>query len=143
MSMPRRTLLLLSLLLALCGCRQEGPLERVQQNAAVLQEALQKKDAGTVMDLLHADFLAQDQYRRDWAQRSMALYFLRHKKIGVSILNQESRLDGSYSDRAYSSAQVLLTGADNLLPDSARPYNLRLEWWLVDGDWQLARLAWK
>ena len=143
MSMPRRTLLLFSLLLALCGCRQEGPLERVQQNAAALQEALQKKDAGTVMDLLHDDCLAQDQYRRDGAQRSMALYFLRHKKIGVSILNQESRLDSSYSDRAYSSAQVLLTGADNLLPDSARPYDLKLEWWLVDGDWQLARLAWE
>ncbi len=143
MSMPRRTLLLFSLLLALCGCRQEGPLERVQENAAALQEALQKKDAGTVMDLLHADFLAQNQYRRDWAQRSMALYFLRHKKIGVSILNQESRLDSSYSDRAYSSAQVLLTGADNLLPDSARPYDLKLEWWLVDGDWQLARLEWE
>ena len=143
MSMPRRTLLLFSLLLALGGCRQEGPLERVQQNAAALQEALQKKDAGTVMDLLHDDFLAQDQYRRDWAQRSMALYFLRHKKIGVSILNQESRLDSSYSDRAYSSAQVLLTGADNLLPDSARSYDLKLEWWLVDGDWQLARLAWE
>lgn len=143
MSMPRRTLLLFSLLLALCGCRQEGPLERLQQNAAALQEALQKKDAGTVMDLLHDDFLAQDQYRRDWAQRSMALYFLRHKKIGVSILNQESRLDSSYSDRAYSNAQVLLTGADNLLPDSASPYDLKLEWWLVDGDWQLARLAWE
>lgn len=144
MSMRRIGLALLaSLLLVLAGCRQEGPLERVRQSAGELQAALERKDKGAVMELLHGDFLAQNEYRQDWAQRSLTLYFLRHKQIGVSVLNQDSTLDESYSDRAETHAQVLLTGGSGLLPERADGYQVKLQWWLEDGDWKLARLDWE
>ena len=45
---------------------------------------------------------------------------------------------------ARSFAQVLgLTGAEGLIPDSARLYDVKLEWWLDDGEWKLARLDWE
>ena len=39
--------------------------------------------------------------------------------------------------------ELALTGAEGLIPDSARHYSVRLEWWLEDGEWQLARLNWE
>ena len=41
------------------------------------------------------------------------------------------------------SGAVTLTGAEGLLPDSASHYQVKLEWWLEDGQWQLARLNWE
>jgi len=38
---------------------------------------------------------------------------------------------------------VALTGAQGLLPERAGHYRVRLEWWLEDGDWLLARMAWE
>ena len=48
--------------------------------------------------------------------------------------------------RSASGADVVvaaLTGAEGLIPDSARHYSVTLEWWLEDGEWKLARLGWE
>ena len=47
-----------------------------------------------------------------------------------------------HPDKGYSEAQVALTGAEGWLPQRLGHYDVRLEWWLTDGDWKLARLDW-
>ena len=43
----------------------------------------------------------------------------------------------------YTEAQVLVTGAQGLIPDEAAPYGVTLEWQLEGGDWKLFDLRWK
>ncbi len=62
--------------------------------------------------------------------------------MNVIALNSRSWIDPTYPDKGYSEAQVALTGAEALLPQRLGHYNARLEWWLADGKWQLARLNW-
>ena len=95
------------------------------------------------MEQLHLQFSAQQQYDRTWAQRTMALLFLRHKQVRVMAIGTRSEIDPTYSNRGHTRAEVALTGAEGLIPDSARHYSVRLEWWLEDGEWRLARLNWE
>ncbi len=134
----------IALFTLLGGCRAgDDPQAALEAAAEELQANLEAKDPGAVLEQLHPQFSAQQQYDRDWARRTMALMFLRHKQIRVLALSSESRLDASYRDRGHTRAQVALTGAEGLLPDSARHYSVELEWWQQDGQWKLARLRWE
>ncbi|MNY49193.1 hypothetical protein D3C86_1845880 [compost metagenome] len=108
-----------------------------------LQDNLEAKDSGAVLEQLHPQFSAQQEFDRDWARRTMALLFLRHKHVRVIALSKNSRLDPTYRDKGHSQAQVALTGAEGLIPDSARHYGVKLEWWREGDEWRLARLSWE
>jgi len=142
--MPRKLFLsLLLTLFALAGCGRDDP--RAQLDAAVeqLQGNLEAKNSGAVIDQLAGDFRANGEFDRDWARSTMTLMFLRHQQVKVILLSSDSRLDPTYPNRGHTAAQVALTGAENLIPDSAGHYAVKLEWWREGSDWKLARLDWQ
>ncbi|MET1081170.1 MAG: hypothetical protein ABWY06_24450 [Pseudomonas sp.] len=141
---PRFFVALLALLTLLAGCGHDAPQAALEAAVARLQNTLEAKQTTAVLDQLHPQFSAQQQsLDRDWAKRSMALVFLRYKNIRVLVLSEDSQLDPTYSQKAHTQARVALTGAEGLIPDSARQYQVDLEWWLEDGEWKLARLNWQ
>lgn len=135
------TVLLLGALLG--GCSKSDPQAELDAAVQRLQDNLEAKRTGEVMEQLHPQFSAQSQYDRDWAKRTMTLMFLRHKQVRVLAISKSSELDPTYSDKGHTRAEVALTGAEGLIPDSARHYSVRLEWWREDDEWKLARLAWE
>ena len=143
--MPLRlfTLLAIMFCLLLGGCRGDDPQVALEKAVQQLQDNLEHKRSGAVLEQLHAQFSAQQQYDRDWAKRTMLMLFMRHQNVRVLALSQNSYLDPTYRERGHSELQVALTGAEGLLPDSASHYRVKLEWWLEDGQWQLARLNWE
>src|SRR3990167_3414818 len=129
------------LLALLTGCRaKDDPQASLEAAVQQLQDNLEAKDSGAVLEQLHPQFSAQQEFDRDWARRTMALLFLRHKHVRVIALSKNSRLDPTYRDKGHSQAQVALTGAEGLIPDSARHYGVKLEWWREGEEWRLARL---
>lgn len=135
---------LLAPLLLLGGCGAgDDPQAALEASVERLQEGLETKQAGEVMDLLHDDFRAQQDMDREWAKRTMALLFLRHKNVKVIALGKNSWIDSALTSRGYTEAQVGLTGAEGLIPDSARHYGVKMEWWLEGDEWKLARLTWE
>jgi hypothetical protein len=128
----------------LCACTpQDGSQAALEEAVSQLQKNLQGKRASSVMEQLHPQFIAQQQYDREWAQRSMLLLFMRHKRVQIITLSKNSTLDATYSERGHTEARVALTGAQNLLPDSAEHLQVQMQWWLEDGQWRLARLDWQ
>lgn len=128
--------------LMLVGCGRDNPEAALQAAVESLQESIESKDTSRLMDLIHQEFSANQEADRDWARRTATLMFLRHRNVNVIALNSRSWIDPTYPDKGYSEAQVALTGAEALLPQRLGHYNARLEWWLADGKWQLARLNW-
>ncbi|KRW58963.1 hypothetical protein [Pseudomonas sp. TTU2014-080ASC] len=127
----------------LVGCgRKDDPLSALEAAVEQLQTNLEAKQTGDVLDQLHPQFSAQQNYDRDWAKRTMLLLFMRHKNVKVIGLSKQSSLDSTYRDRGHTEAQVALTGAEGLIPNSAGHYTVKLEWWQEDGEWKLARLNW-
>ncbi|MGP0171850.1 hypothetical protein ACSVIJ_08190 [Pseudomonas sp. NCHU5208] len=135
-------LLFCTFLLAACGAK-EDPQAALEAAVQQLQDNLEAKRNGAVLEQLHPDFKAQQELDRDWAKRTMTLLFLRHKNVKVIALGKNSWIDPAISSKGYTEAQVGLTGAEGLIPDSARHYSVKLEWWLDDGEWKLARLNWE
>lgn len=139
-SLPLALLLTSTLLLGAC---RDDSLAALEQAADRLQKHLDDKAAGSALEQLHPQFRARGDLDRGWAGRTMALLFLRHRQVKVLTMARSCELDSTYSTRGHCRAQVALAGAESLLPDSARLYSVRSEWWLEDGDWQLARLDWE
>lgn len=134
--------LFFALLLGGCGGRDD-PQAALEAAVQQLQDDIETKRSGAVMEQLHGDFLARQELDRDWARRTMALLFLRHKNIQVIALGKTSWIDPAIASKGYTEAQVGLTGAEGLIPDSARHYSVRLEWWREGAEWKLARLDWQ
>jgi hypothetical protein len=136
--------LLVSLTLLLAGCGgRDDPQAALEAAVQQLQDNIEAKSTGAVMDQLHGDFLARQEQDREWARRTMTLLFLRHKNVKVLALGKRSWIDSAISRKGYTEAQVGLSGAEGLIPDSARHYSVKLEWWLDGDEWKLARLEWE
>ncbi|MFZ6046022.1 hypothetical protein ACFW0H_07850 [Pseudomonas sp. CR3202] len=133
----------LCVLAMLAGCGRSDPAAELDAAVQRLQDNLEAKRTSAVLEQLHPQFVAQRQNDRDWARRTMTLLFMRHKNVSVLALAKASRLDPTYREKGYTEAQVALAGAEGLIPDSARHYGVKLEWWLDDGEWKLARLDWQ
>ncbi|MGH8352371.1 MAG: hypothetical protein ACRERY_02395 [Pseudomonas sp.] len=134
---------LLLMFVLLAGCARDDPQAALEAAVQQLQDHLEAKRTGAVLDQLHPQFAAQRQHDRAWAQRSMTLLFLRHRSVKVIALSKDSRIDPTYPEKGHTAAQVALTGAAGLIPDRAGHYGVKLEWWLADGEWKLARLNWE
>jgi hypothetical protein len=132
----------LTLLFVGCGGRDD-PQAALEAAVQQLQDNIEAKSTSAVMDQLHDDFLARQELDREWAKRTMTLLFLRHKNIKVLALGKNSWIDSAISSKGYTEAQVGLSGAEGLIPDSARHYSVKLEWWLDGSEWKLARLDWE
>lgn len=128
----------------LTGCGdKDDPLAGLEAAVEQLQDNLEDKKNSAVFEQLHPQFSAQGEFDREWAQRTMLLLFMRHKNIKVLALSKNSYLDATYREKGHTEAQVTLAGAESLIPDSARHYSVKLEWWLEGDQWQLARLNWQ
>ena len=140
----RRFLVSLPLaLFLLAACVKDDPLAALDAAAGELQAALETKETGRVLDLLHPAFTVQGaDDGRDWARRTMAAMFLRYKKVTIIVPWRRSELDSRVPDRGATEAEVTLLGAEGLLPESARHLRVRLEWGREGRAWKVTRLTW-
>jgi len=145
--MRRRGWLVASALMLL-GCGQpDDPQAALDATVQRLQDALEAKDADAVLALLDPKFRAQsgesEGLDREWARKTMALMFLRYQQVKVIAVTRSSRVDAAGGQTGRTEAQVLVTGAQGLIPERAAPYAVQLEWWREGGDWKLRDLRWQ
>ena len=93
--------------------------------------------------MLDTRFRAQDEYDAEWARKTMALMFLRYQQVKVIAVTRSSRVDAAGGQTGRTEAQVLVTGAQGLIPERAAPYAVQLEWWREGDDWKLRDLRWE
>ncbi|WP_305688840.1 hypothetical protein [Hydrogenophaga sp.] len=127
----------------LSACGKDDPQARLEAAVQQLQDNLEAKDTSAVIDQLDAAFLAQDGLDRDWARKTMTLMFLRYASVKVIAVTRKSSIDPTAPQSGLTQAQVLVTGAQGLIPERAAPYEVRMEWRYVSDDWKLTRLTWE
>lgn len=143
-----RALLLLALALAfvLSACGREDLQASLEAAVQKLQDNLEAKDTSAVIDQLDTSFQAQDgldRQDREWARRTMTLMFLRYASVKVIAVTRKSSIDPTAPQAGLTQAQVLVTGAQGLIPERVAPYVVRLEWRRVSDEWKLTRLTWE
>lgn len=132
---------------ALAGCSKTPAEEAIRENIDQLQQAIEEKDNGEVREHLSEQFrgFGGNATRIDASniRQYLAGIFLRYKNIRVVISNTRVAVAEYDPYRATSHSTVAVTGADGLIPDSARLYQITGTWVLEDGDWKLVEVAWE
>lgn len=143
--MKRRIFLgvLFCLTVGLTACSKDDPQASLEAAVQQLQDQIEARDTGAVMDLLDARFRAQDGYDADWARKTMTLMFLRYAQVKVIAVSRNSRIDPPGSPIGLTEAQVVVTGAQGLIPERVTPYAVTLEWRREGADWKLRDLKWE
>jgi len=135
--------LLLALVFGLSACGQADPQAQLEAAVQKLQDNLEAKDTSAVIDQLDDSFQAQDGLDREWARKTMTLMFLRYASVKVIAVTRKSSIDPTAAQSGLTQAQVLVTGAQGLIPERAAPYDVRLEWRRVSDEWKLTRITWE
>lgn len=143
--MPVRpvTLALLLIFSLISGCGRDDPQAALEAAVQDLQNNIESKQTSAVLEQLHPQFSANQQYDREWAKRTMLLLFMRNQKVSVIAFSKSSTIDPIYPDKGHTEAEITVTGATGLIPNNAAHHRLQLQWWYEDGEWQLARMNWK
>ena len=127
----------------LVGCGKTDPQVALDAAVQKLQDNLEARKTGDVMDQLHANFQAGEGMDREWAKRTMTLMFMRYANIRIIAVTRSSHIDAGSSQVGHTEAQVLVTGAQGLIPERAEPYAVKLQWRLDGSDWKLIELHWE
>lgn len=143
LSMPtRRSVIALLGASVLAACGKDDPQARLEAAAKALQAAIEARNTGDVMDLLDQHFQGSANLDRDGTRRLLTATFLRFQNIKVIAVSSSHRVDAQTPTLGRSEAQLLVTGAQGLVPERAEPHAVKLEWRLVGGDWKLSDLRW-
>jgi hypothetical protein len=127
---------------ALAACGKDDPQAKLEAAVRALQAAIEARDTGDVMDLLDEHFQGSGNLDRDGTRRLLTATFLRFQNIKVIAASLNAQVDPQAPTLGRVEAQVLVTGAQGLIPERAEPYAVRMEWRLVGGDWKLGDLRW-
>lgn len=133
----------LALAVLLGGCSKSDPQAALEASVQQLQDKLEAKDRQAVLAMLGPQFRAQDEWDADWASKTMALMFLRYANVKVIAVSSDSRIDPPGSLLAITEAQVVVTGAQGLIPERVSPYAVQLRWNLEGSDWKLRSVRWE
>lgn len=129
--------------LAIGACSRTDPEQQLLATAQALQAAIEARDTGDVMDLVDENFRGSANLDPQSARRLLTATFLRYQNIKVVALAPGVRIDPSAPTLGFIESNVVVTGAQGLIPERAEPYTVRTEWRLVDGDWKLSDLRWE
>lgn len=146
MSIRRRALLLslpAATLGSLTACSKPDPQIALEAAVQQLQDHLEARDSKAVLAMLDTRFRAQDEHDAEWARKTMALMFLRYASVKVIAVTRSSRIDPPGSGIGITEAQVVFTGAQDLVPERVAPYAVQLQWALDGSDWRLRDLRWQ
>jgi hypothetical protein len=126
---------------AAAGCSRNNPQAELEAAVQALQDNLEAKRTGAVLDQLAPEFRAQSELDREWAKRTMTVLFLQNANVKVVALNRSSRVTSKTSGE--TDAQVVLAGGQGLIPKRASPYSVKLRWRREGRQWKLAHLEWE
>lgn len=129
--------------LMLGACSKDDPQARLEATVEAFQASIEAKDVRAVMDLVDARFRMQGDLDLNRARQTLMVTFHRYANIKVFAVGHQTRIDPASKLTGYTEAQVLVTGAQGLIPERASPYTVRMEWRLVDDDWKLYDLKWE
>lgn len=128
---------------ALTACGRADPQTALEAAVQKLQKNLEAKDTPAVMQQLDLSFQAQAEFDSEWARKTMTLMFLRYANVKVIAVSQTSSVNPASQKPGVTEAKVLVTGAQGLIPERAEPFDVRLDWKLVSGEWKLATIRWE
>lgn len=134
----------LALLVLLCnnGCARSDPEQRLREQLARMQQALEDGNARGFMEGVAEDFIGRDGIDRAALQQGVRAQVLANSRLGVSLGPVQVRLQGG---RATTEFTAVTTGGSGRgwLPERAQAWAVTAGWREEGGQWRLYHLDWE
>lgn len=137
-----RILLILVALLALVACHRTPDEQRIRENMAAMQTAMQQRQPRQFMAYVAPDFTGQDgRLDRAGLHNLLRALALRNESIGVTLGPIDVDVQG---DRATVHVTATFTGGSGgLLPERGSIYSITSGWRRADGQWRCYNASWR
>ena len=122
------------------ACSRPPDEQQIHEAIEQIRDAIENRQSRAVLEHLSEDFKAQQTKTNRDIRGMMLFYFRQNRNISVYLTDESIRVTGT---RADVTINALVTGAENLLPQRAQTYAVRMRWNKQDGDWQLSLLDWE
>lgn len=128
-------------MLLLAACSEADDASRIAQRIASMQDGIEDKRTGPVLEVLAEDFRTSEGQPRREMLGLMLYHFRRYPNISVVARNQTIRVAG---EQAEVTLEAWLLGGETVVPERGQRYQVSMRWQkTAAGDWQLARLKWQ
>ncbi|SEL06101.1 hypothetical protein SAMN05428989_1338 [Pseudoxanthomonas sp. GM95] len=128
-------------LLAVCvACSRPDPEARLRADIAAMQQDIQARKPGEVMDRVAEDFAGNGGMDREGLHNLLRVQFLANADVGATIGPMEVTLQGDHATVRFSA--LLTGGSGRWIPDQAGAYQVTTGWRLEGGDWKLYTAQW-
>lgn len=135
--------ILLIALLLLSGCREELSVEQqviasIETMESAAEEGRHLDFMGHVADGFRAQYESMD--RREF-HRFMIFQINENRRLHANFFPIHVRQTGEAT--ASAEFRVLVTGGGGLIPDRGQLFDVKTDWVLDGGDWQLVKADWE
>lgn len=124
------------------SCTETPAEEAIRANIKSMQQAAEDKSPRKAVEFLADNFTGNQGIDKTGLRRLMAVIFLKHQNINVVISRLDIEVNQQDPYSAGMSAVVIVSGAQNILPQDGRIYQITGEWQYIDGDWMLVHALW-
>lgn len=122
------------------ACSRTPPEQRLREQMASMQQALEQRRAGDFMEGVAADFGGERGMDRAALQQVVRVQMLANSSIGLTLGPAEVELHGDRATVRFSA--VATGGSGRFLPDSAQAWDVTSGWREEDGQWRLYYAQW-
>ena len=127
-------------LLSLFSCTKTNDVDVLKQRIDGLIQVIEKRDEQGIRDYLSNDFSASNKLNKSQFFLFIRYHFKNNKSVLVTVLDKEITLNEKYTD---VTANVLLLGTNEWIPERGQIYNVVSRWKKEKGDWVMSRLRWE
>lgn len=124
----------------LAACRHAPPEQRLREEIARMQAALEARQPDAVMEGVAGDFRGPDGWDRHVLRRTMQVGLLARGQVGVTLGRLRVEMGQGHATARFDA--LLTGGTGRWLPEEARAYEVETGWREEGGQWRLVSAEW-
>ena len=134
--------MLLTVVAITAGCARTPDEQRIRENMAAMQQALEAHQPKAFMAHISDDFIGKDAaFDRAELANLLRVEVLRNDQIGIVLGPIDVEIDG---DRATAKVTATFTGGSGgLLPEHGSIYSIASSWKRAGRDWNCYSARWQ
>jgi len=121
------------------SCSKTSDVDVLNQRIDELVNFIEKHKEQEIINYLSDDFSVAKRFNKTQFLLFSRYHLKRNKNISISVIDKEIILNESYAD---VTANVLLLGSNEWLPERGKMYNIASRWKKERGGWVMSRLRW-
>lgn len=126
--------------MSLFSCNKTSEVDMLSQRIDELITLVEKHKHSDIDAYLTQRFSVAQRYNKKQFFQFVNYQMMRNKTISVTLIDKDILFNDDYAD---VSANVLVLGASEWIPERGQIYVVASRWEKENGDWKMSKLRWE